>query len=308
MTRSTTELTEQIHLACLLEASARKPGNVHPNASFHDLEYADFVRSADIIAPILASPTPEGLGTKILAAVTATQQERHRNTNLGMVLLLAPLAAVPREQHLQEGITDVLQATTRQDAALVYEAIRVANPGGMGRVDEQDLSMQPEGTLVEVMRLAAERDLVAAEYASAFDITVETGAPFLSQLENFVEHWEAMIVTLQLILMRDHPDTLIARKCGAETAIECSRRARAALKAGGLGSTLGREQIAQLDKWLRSDDNRRNPGTTADLIAAALFAAIREGMIVPPSVEEIQRDVSQMQDEGPWLTSDTQSA
>ncbi len=308
MTRSTTELTEQIRLACLLEASARKPGNVHPSASFHDLEYADFVRSADIVAPILASSTPEGLGTKILAAVTATQQELHKNTNLGMVLLLAPLAAVPCKTRLREGITDVLQATTRQDAALVYEAIRVANPGGMGRVDEQDVSTQPEGTLVEVMRLAAERDLVAAEYASGFNIVLGTGLPFLGESENFAEAWETTIVELQLTLMRDHPDTLIARKCGAEAAVESSRQACAAIEAGELGSVRGRERIAQLDKWLRSDDNRLNPGTTADLIAAALFAAIREGAIVPPTVERIHQFTSRMQDEGPWVTSDTQSA
>ena len=43
-----------------------------------------------------------------------------------------------------------------------------------------------------------------------------------------------------------------------------------------------RTELNRLDTWLRGDGNRRNPGTTADLVAAILFAGLRDGVIVEP--------------------------
>src|SRR5260370_31210191 len=107
-------LEEMIRAACVLEVAARKPGNVHPLRSFPDLTYRDFVLSADAIAPILARTAELGVGGAILGSVMATQRRVGRNTNLGVVLLLAPLAAVPPGVRLTDGIPDVLKGLSQE--------------------------------------------------------------------------------------------------------------------------------------------------------------------------------------------------
>ena len=272
-------LEDQIRAACVLEATARKPGNVHPLRSFIDLTYEDFVISADRAAPLLASTPELGVGRAILDAITATQAGVGRNTNLGIVLLLAPLAAVPSGVRLVDGIADVLAGLTQEDAVLVYEAIRLAHPGGMGRVDNQDIGTPPTQTLLEVMRLAADRDLIARQYAENFAIVLDFGLPYLNAVTDFERHWEAAIIGLQLELLSRHADSLIVRKCGQEIADEAARRAKAILKTATPGARNAQAELDGFDRWLRTDGNGRNPGTTADLIAASLFAAIRDGRV-----------------------------
>ncbi len=149
-----------IALACFFEATAPKPGNVHRGSDFEDLTYPALVTSGIVIAPILAARTA-GVGATILAAVRATREAVGTNSNLGMVLLLAPLAAVPREQHLPEGVAVVLEKLDHGDAELVYEAIRLARPGGMGTVPQDDVSGDAPDSLLAAMRGAADRDLIA---------------------------------------------------------------------------------------------------------------------------------------------------
>jgi triphosphoribosyl-dephospho-CoA synthase len=236
----------------------------------------DFLRSADIIAPILAAAPVLGVGAAILDAVTKTHSFLGKNTNLGIVLLLAPLAAVPPEQTLTEGIGPVLAGTTVDDARLVYRAIRAAAPGGMGEAAEQDLSQEPTQSLVDVMRLAAGRDRIAYQYAHGFRDVLEFAAPALLEWSRRTSDWETAVIGLHLELMGAIPDTLIARKCGRDIAGESARRARQVLEAGWPDAAAGRDAFAELDRWLRGDGHRRNPGTTADLVAATLFAALRD--------------------------------
>ena len=280
-------IEEMLRAACVLEAAARKAGNVHPLRSFADLTYRDFVISADAIAPILARTGELGVGAAILGSVMATQKRVGRNTNLGVVLLLAPLAAVPPEVRLTDGIRDVLLGLSQEDAELAYRAIRLAHPAGMGQVAEQDVAGAPTLTLLEVMRLASDRDLVARQYAENFSLILDFGMRYLSQVEDFKRHWEPAIIGLQLELLSRHADSLIARKCGVETAAEASRRAAAVLDAARPGTREAQEELNRFDRWLRADGNRRNPGTTADLIAAVLFASFRDGgvpvMSPPPA-------------------------
>jgi triphosphoribosyl-dephospho-CoA synthase len=267
-------------LACRLEATARKPGNVHPQASFADLTYDDFLRSADLIAPSFEQPEWT-VGRIAFDAVERTQRGVGRNTNLGILLLLAPLSCVPPAETLAHGIQHVLTSLTREDAAQVYAAIRLANPGGLGRVDEEDVAATPTVTLLEAMQLAADRDAIAAQYATNFE-TVLAGADRLAQSGLFPDRWEQAVIELHLWLMAEHPDTLIARKCGPAVAQESAQRARAVLNAGWPTAPESAHHLADLDAWLRADGHQRNPGTTADLVAGSLFAALRENRIEPP--------------------------
>lgn len=273
--------------ACLWEATAPKPGNVHPGASFVDLTYADFVASADAIVKPFARAPAQPVGQTILDAVRSTRRAVPRNTNLGIVVLLAPLARVPRGTPLKQGILQVLDDLTIEDAEKTYEAIRLAAPGGMGESPEQDLSQRPTQTLREVMRLAADRDSVARQYACGFNDVFEIGLAAFTSTEPRTDDLNERIVALHLEWMAQRPDTLIARKRGIHEAAQSAEMARAVLQAGGPFTAEGRAECRRLDHWLRAEGHARNPGTTADLVATTLFVAAREERLPLPRSDGI---------------------
>ena len=270
-------------LACLLEATAPKVGNVHRGADFEDLTFSDFVVSAVAIGPAMEAAANTGVGRAVYDAVAATRQVVSTNTNLGMALLFAPLAAVPRDEPLsKQSVGAVLQSLTPNDCRLVYDAIRLAQPGGLGSVESMDIANEPPADLLIAMRAAAERDLIAKQYVEHFALILNDAAPALvAARERGWSLTDAVIHTHLSLIARDG-DSLIARKCGAELATRASTIARQVLDCGGPGDESYYEALADFDFWLRSDGNRRNPGTTADLIAAALFAGLRDGLLPPP--------------------------
>jgi ribosomal protein S6--L-glutamate ligase len=262
--------------ACVWEATARKAGNVHRERDFADVSYSDFMLSAGAASPEIGRAADRPLGETILAAIRATRAVVRTNTNLGIVLLLAPLAKVGDGIDLRTGVRQVLAGTTVADAANVYEAIRVAAPGGLGQAKEQDVASAPTLPLRDVMALAADRDLVARQYAHGFADVFDLGVPALLEGLRRFERVEPAVQHCQLAWLAAHPDSLIARKRGPEVAAEASRRARGVLEQGGVGTSAGRSAYAAFDDWLRADGHARNPGTTADLVTACLFAALRE--------------------------------
>jgi len=272
-------------LACIWEATASKPGNVHPFQDFPDLSYVDFVGSAAAIAQVFARPHEYELGDLVLRAILLTREVTTTNTNLGMVLLLAPLAKAAAGGSLRRDLPGVLAGTSVRDAQDVYRAIRCASPGGLGCVDDQDIQQTPTQTLLQVMSLAADRDLIARQYANGFKEVFKDGVPALQGGLIEIGALEGAIIACYLHLLRLYPDSLIARKCGSELAEQASRRAAYVIDAGWPHSAAGCSAIDEFDAWLRADGHRRNPGTTADLVAASLFVALREGIIsLPPQV------------------------
>ncbi|HWE38210.1 MAG TPA: triphosphoribosyl-dephospho-CoA synthase [Isosphaeraceae bacterium] len=261
-------------IACILEVSARKPGNVHPGIGFDDATSLDFYLSAAAIARPLDRAREVGVGAAVLEAVEATRHVVATNTNLGMILLLAPLAAVPEGVGLRNGVAEILAATTIEDARLVYRAIRLARPGGLGTVTDQDVAGEPSVTLRDAMRLAADRDLVARQYAEDYVDVFDLALPALRAAIGEEQPLETAIVRSFLTVLSHRPDTLILRKCGPAVAAEASRRAAVVLDAP--------DRLADLDAWLRADFHARNPGATADLVAAALFVALADGTIPLP--------------------------
>src|SRR6266545_10021 len=201
-------------IACLWEATARKPGNVHRYRDFEDLSYLDLLTSAAAIAPVLAEAASLGVGPTVHWAVRLTQTVVPTNTNLGIVLLLAPLAAVPPHRDLREGLPAVLGAADLKDSAEVFAAIRLANPSGLGRVKDEDIHAEPTLPLRQVMALAADRDLVARQYANDFREVFDEGVPALRAMLQRGAALETAIIACHLHLMATYPDTLIARKRG----------------------------------------------------------------------------------------------
>jgi triphosphoribosyl-dephospho-CoA synthase len=267
-------------LACIWEATARKPGNVHRYRDFADMTYVDFLDSAAAIAPVLAAAPQQRVGQTILDAVQATRRVTLANTNLGIILLLAPLAAAGRAGSVSDwrtSLNEVLANLTVEDARLAYQAIRLVHPGGLGQVDEQDVREEPTLSLREVMALAADRDLIAQQYVIGFGNVFGMLDRVFTSLQTHDELEKPIIMTY-LWWLHDHPDSLIARKCGQTVAFEVQARAQKLLRSAKYPADL-----ADFDAYLRADGNRRNPGTSADLTAACLFAALRLGIItVPP--------------------------
>jgi triphosphoribosyl-dephospho-CoA synthase len=201
-------VAQAVELACRLEVSAPKPGNVSPSRSFGDMHYEDFLASAQAIAPVLGTADQRPLGATIRAAIEATRQRTSANTNLGIVLLLAPLAraALLKAPPLREGVQRVMAASTVADAVEVYRAIRLAAPSGMGAAAEQDLTGEPSISLLGTMKLAADRDGVAAEYASDYQTTFEVSVPTLRQARADGLEWPDAVVEVYLALLASRPE------------------------------------------------------------------------------------------------------
>jgi triphosphoribosyl-dephospho-CoA synthase len=267
-------------LACVLEVSAEKPGNITPSHDFHDTSYEDMLRSAIAVGPELARAGERGVGDTVLAVVRASRAAARANTNLGIALLLAPLArAALGDGPLRERLGATLRALDVADARAAYEAIRIAGAGGLDEPVEHDVRSEPAVGLREAMASAAARDSIASEYVSDFALTFETGLPALVAALGDGLAERAAIVELHLRLLEATPDTLIARKRGADEAARVSAGAGDALRAGGVRTDRGRRALRRFDASLREPGNALNPGTTADLVTATLFAALLEGML-----------------------------
>ena len=282
MTKSSRlSLQQCVSLACLLDVTTPKPGNVHRGADFEDTTFLDFVLSATAIAPVIANVDARNIGSTILDAIRATRRVTNANTNLGIVLLMVPLAALARSGR---GATCarmkmLLNDLHARDAQCVYEAIRLAKPGGLGDVERNDVHAEEvPASLLEAMASAAERDTIAREYVSGFALTIETLAPRLSK--SVAQHGVVMgILDTFVWILATEEDSLIRRKCGPHVASEAALGAMNVLDAGPPDSESYCKSLSELDFWLRSDGNRRNPGTSADLVTAAVFLCLWDSRI-----------------------------
>lgn len=264
--------------ACLLEVAAPKPGNVSRYHDFGDTSFEDFLLSALAVGAALGAAGDAAVGKTVLRAVEDTRRWVSVNTNLGIVLLLAPLACAAAKEGapLRSRLAHVLAALTVADARDVYAAIRLAAPRGLGRVESQDVHEEPTVTLREAMALAADRDTIAREYATGYEVTFGLAVPALRRARASGLGWPAATLESYLRVLAEVPDTFIARKRGLAVARAVSERARKVLAAGEPGSPERARATDAFDSELRVGANRLNPGTTADLVAAALFVALSE--------------------------------
>ena len=269
------------HLACLLEVSVDKPGNVTWGKGFWDMRFIDLMVSAVAIGPALRDAPGRPVGETILRAIRDTQQFVDTNTNLGMVLLLAPLAKAAGRGHpggLRAGVQEVLRELSVQDARLAFEAIRLASPGGLGDSAAHDVrDVEVGGTLLDAMAVARERDSVAREYVTDYDITFRVGYTCLDRYWSEGRAVSDAIVQTALTILAQVPDTLIARKEGIDVARDVSRRAGSVLQFGGVFSDAGRRALKGFDQAIRDERHRLNPGTTADMTAASVFVFLTAG-------------------------------
>lgn len=261
--------------ACRLDMEALKPGNIGLHSDSEDLKVKDFLRSTQASAGPLTEPDL-GLGERIWGAVQATHQAVGTNTNLGIILLVAPLiqgVIEKSDKHsLEDSLAGVLEKSTIKDASKTYKAIRLAKPGGMGRRDDQDLSEEPTVNLLKTMKISSSWDRIADQYSNNFYDIFYFGAP---QYAALLARWknECWATTgLFLGYLARFPDSLVARKFGILKAREISDMITPLEKEFCRSSSPDRykAQLMKIDGHLKRD--RINLGTTADLTLASIFA------------------------------------
>jgi triphosphoribosyl-dephospho-CoA synthase len=262
---------DAIRWACVLEATATKVGNVYPGRPFADLEHVDFVAAAEIASSDLTAED-KPMSQRMLSAVQRTASKVGSNVNLGIVLLLGPLVgadAIRNANDWQPAIEQFLQSLDEADGASIFSAISAASPGGLGDAESNDVRSTWEPVnIVAAMTQAADRDRVARQYATNFADLIENVTPVVNESISNSGSMLGGISRAHLRLLAEQPDSLIARKCGEEFALQVRDRAAEI-------NIDDPEAVERFDQWLRKDGHRRNPGTTADLIAASLYLILR---------------------------------
>jgi triphosphoribosyl-dephospho-CoA synthase len=262
--------------ACTLELRALKPGNVHDYAAGHGMSVGDFVKSAAAAAAPLCR-AGRRVGTRIRDAAIATHAAVGCNTNLGILLLAAPLLAAAERAtggELRQALRETLAALTVADADAAYAAIRLANPAGLGRAESQDVAASPEVTLLHAMALAAGRDRIARQYATGYEDVYAIGVAGLAaaRRQGLSPEWAAS--RIYMAFLAAFPDSHVARKFGDAIAEEV--RALAVPLAARIAAT---DAPARLTQDLLAFDTALkargiNPGTSADLTVASLLADV----------------------------------
>lgn len=261
--------------ACLAELSALKPGNVHIFADGHGMVVQDFIASAEASAMPLCEA---GLtvGQRIQQAIDATWSAVNCNTNLGIVLLAAPMVQATLENGLplsKQALNEVLQRLTVEDARLAYAAILQASPAGLGSSNQHDVHEAPVVTLLQAMEEAQSYDLVARQYAHGYHDILQFGLPrYRAALAQWqCEAWAVSAVYLGFLAR--YPDSHIARKYGVAKAEEVMQQALLHEKnfmASDNPKTYQRA-LMTFDQELKAE--KLNPGTSADLTVATVLAA-----------------------------------
>lgn len=281
------EIAKIAQIASALEVSGYpKPGNVHRTRDYDDMVFEDFIISGIVIGDAIREACSDvdvenpQLGKYILNAVSETDKWIKNNTNLGIVMMITPIAVAAAISdsfdEIRENVKVLMANTSVDDACDLYDAINIADAGGMGDQDEYDVSSdsaknelrENKQTMYDVLKISAPWDMLAREMTSDMPAVFEIGYPTYQKLSKEKSKNDACVLTFLKILSQV-PDTLISRKYGSDDAIKVSMMTRDLLNIEGEDDF--DEKVAQFDEFLFK--NKYNPGTTADLTAASIFVS-----------------------------------
>ncbi len=257
------------------DTAALKPGNVSVYADGHDMTVADFHLSAEVSTPLICN-TQWRYGQRLYAAVQATRDAVGCNTNLGLLLLFIPLIMAAEKgftnsDELRTNLAATLASLGQEDAEDLFAAIRLAAPGGLGRVEQHDVSNAPECSVNEAMQLASDRDNVALQYTNNFKQIFEQGLPTIRGFVNSSNRVEWATVACYLDFLMTHRDSHITRKYGEQVAEQIR------IESGAINKAFIKAEYPLTAKSLLMDFDERlkqqqiNPGTTADLTTTSLL-------------------------------------
>ncbi|MHA1661330.1 MAG: triphosphoribosyl-dephospho-CoA synthase [Promethearchaeota archaeon] len=310
--KSLDDLTRCIILASLLEiAGWPKPGNIHRTKNFENTRFEHFLAGIAAIQPIFRRFCEKiydheinseidysfvKLGYFYKKAVKKMMKwQKGGNILLGHILLLAPLAAaasiclklnITNFRNFVFNLKKVIDNSTVNDTIQLYEAIRLCNPGGLGKIDKYDINNENSKeeiqtdkiTLKKIFELSKEYDIISQEYSTGFNIIFNEGLPYFNKIFDQTNDINTTTVNTFLKILSEHPDTLIIRKSGLEAAEMVSNKASEILKNGGISSENGLTLCQELDSALHEQEGKLNPGTTADLVAGVIFCALIFGL------------------------------
>jgi triphosphoribosyl-dephospho-CoA synthase len=303
-------ISKCFQLAILLEVSSEKPGNVNLTSSFEGTTCQHFLASAIAAGSSLQEAAYRGsqvmesnvgidkvgLGHLIKTCTSDVKAwQRGGNTILGTIMLFVPMAAAagmtPAKKdfsldllEMRKNIDKLISASTASDSVHLYEAIAIANPSGLNKSADLDVNdpaskqrlIQENVTLLQVFKIGADYDDISNEWVNNFPVTFDLGYTFLKE-QLKTKPLNTAIVHTFLKILSERPDTFIARKVGRQKAIEVSADAKVVLELGGLETEKGTKSLHEFDRRLRQSQNKCNPGTTADLTAAALALCTLSG-------------------------------
>jgi len=308
--KSIDDLLRCTNLSSLLELSGwPKPGNVHRTHNFKDTSFEHFLAGISAIQPNLRALcervyttidnnkidfTSIELGVFFKSSAREMMKwQSGGNVLLGHILILAPLVSAAaicmktenkKIEDFQVVLKNVIEGTTIQDTLNLYDAIKICNPGGLGKIDKYDIygensysEIQRDGiTLKKIFEFSKSYDLISNEYASGFHIILKEGLPYFIDSFNNFKDINIAIVNTYLKLLNNHLDTLIIRKASKKDALAISKAASDILSHGGISTKKGLHLSLSLDKDLHH--RKLNPGTTADLLAGVIFCALLFGL------------------------------
>lgn len=270
------QLAKAYKTACMAELQALKPGNVHAFSDGHGMTIHDFIKSADVTADIIARPDLS-LGARIFSTAEATKNAVGQNTNLGVLLLCAPIIDAALEltdgQTLQQRLHETLLRLSVSDAEYVSRAIVLASPGGLGSAAEYDVRETPSVSLLQMMGAAQDRDRIAWQYANNFQDIMEFG---LSRYADAMIQWANpawSATALYLAFLARYPDTHVMRKYGESYAESLRQEACEfeRMHSAAENPKLVQKKLLDWDASLKA--RGINPGTSADLTVATLLVS-----------------------------------
>ena len=281
------EIAKMAQIASALEVSGYpKPGNVHRTRDFPDMEFEDFVISGIVIGDTIREAcmnvdidNPQ-LGRYILQAVSETDRWIKNNTNMGIVMMTTPIAVaaaiIDSFEDIRQNVKLLMGNTSVDDACDLYDAINIADAGGMGDQDEYDVASdnakaelrENNQTMYDVLKISAPWDMLAREMTSDMPAVFEIGYPIYHELKESKSKNEACVLTF-LTILSQVPDTLISRKYGSDEALKISMMTRDLLNLKNESDFW--DKVKEFDEFLFK--NKYNPGTTADLTAASIFVS-----------------------------------
>ena len=306
------DLVRCVNLSSLLELSGwPKPGNVHRTKNFEDSRFEHFLAGITAIQPNFRElcektynsieSNTQGFSTIELglfykkSAKEMMRWQSGGNVLLGHILILAPLVSAAticiktnkiEIEEFELIIRRLIEDATIEDTLNLYDAIKICNPGGLGRIEQYDIygensynEIKQDGiTLKKIFDLSKDYDLISSEYSSGFNIILKEGLPYF--IETFAKSQDIniAIVNTYLKLLSNHLDTLIIRKSSKKIANEVSKIASDILSYGGISTKKGLELTIKFDNDLHKLYGKLNPGTTADLLAGILFCALIFGL------------------------------
>jgi len=310
--KSVDDLLRCVNLSSLLELSGwPKPGNVHRTKNFVDTRFEHFLAGITAIQPnfrelceiIYSSIENDMLDfTKIKLGLFYKKSVKEMikwqsggNVLLGHILILAPLVCAAticlktnkvKIEEFELTLRRVIDDATVEDTLNLYDAIKICNPGGLGRIEKYDIYgentyneiKQDNITLKKIFELSKDYDLISGEYSTGFNIILREGLPYFIETFKTAQDINIAVVNTYLKLLSNNLDTLIIRKSGKKVALEVSKMAFDILIQGGISTKKGLELTIEFDKYLHKQNGKLNPGTTADLLAGVIFCALIFGL------------------------------